>query len=53
MISFVVSHEYTHIVHGHLSQVGDLLPLNEVQRDDRIADPGAQTLEVDADSYAI
>jgi hypothetical protein len=54
MVFFVVSHEYTHIVHGHpLSQADDSLPLNEVQGDDRIADLDAQTLEVDADSYAI
>jgi hypothetical protein len=54
MIFFVVSHEYTHIVHGHpLSQADDSMPLNEVQGDDRIADLDAQTLEVDADSYAI
>ena len=49
MIFFVVSHEYTHIVHGHpLSQADDSQPLNEVQGDDRIADLDAQTLEVDA-----
>jgi hypothetical protein len=54
MLYFVVSHEYTHIVHGHpLSQADDSLPLDEVQEDDRVADLDAQTLEVDADSYAI
>ena len=50
----MVSHEYTHIVHGHpLSHADDVLPLNEVEGDDRGADLDAQTLEVDADSYAI
>jgi hypothetical protein len=53
-IFFAVSHEYTHIVHGHpLSQAGDSLPFNEVQGDERAADLHAQTLEADADSYAI
>jgi len=53
IIFFVVSHEYTHIVHGHrLSQTDGSAPPNEVEADDRIGSLGEQTLEADADSYA-
>lgn len=54
VLFFVVSHEYTHIVHGHpLSEVTDSEPLNEVLTDGRAASLDEQTLEADADSYAI
>ena len=51
---FVVSHEYTHIVHGHpLSVATDSQPINEVLMDGRVGSLEEQTLEADADSYAI
>lgn len=54
LLYFVVSHEYTHIVHGHpLSEATDSGPINEVLPDGRIASLDEQTLEADADSYAI
>ena len=54
LLYFVVSHEYTHIVHGHpLSEAMDSEPINEVQEDDRVGSLDDQTLEADADSYAI
>jgi hypothetical protein len=54
LIFFVVSHEYTHIVHGHpLSEATDSQPINEVLMDGRAGSLDEQTLEADADSYAI
>jgi hypothetical protein len=54
LLYFVVSHEYTHIVHGHpLSEITDSEPINEVEIDDRAGSLEDQTLEADADSYAI
>ncbi len=54
LLFFVVSHEYTHIVHGHpLSEATDSQPINEVLMDDRVGSLEEQTLEADADSYAI
>lgn len=51
---FIVSHEYTHIVHGHPVSAGDdSMRLNEILDDGRNGSPEAQTLEADADSYAI
>jgi hypothetical protein len=53
MSSFIVSHEYTHHVHGHLSGGGaDAALFNEILDD---GDPGSledQAVEVDADGYA-
>jgi hypothetical protein len=54
LIFFVVSHEYTHIVHGHpLSEATDSQPINEVTMDGRAGSLDEQILEADADSYAI
>jgi hypothetical protein len=54
LLYFVVSHEYTHIVHGHpLSEVTDSEPINEILMDGRAWSLDEQTLEADADSYAI
>ena len=54
LIFFVVSHEYTHIVHGHpLSEATDSQPINEVLLENRVGSLDEQTMEADADSYAI
>jgi len=54
LLFFVVSHEYTHIVHGHpLSEATDSEPINEILTDAQAASLDEQTLEADADSYAI
>ena len=54
MVFFIVSHEYTHIVHGHeLSEGDDSMPLDEILANGRNGSLEAQTLEADADSYAI
>jgi hypothetical protein len=54
LLFFVVSHEYTHIVHGHpLSEATDSEPINEILTDGQTASLDEQTLEADADSYAI
>jgi hypothetical protein len=54
LLYFVASHEYTHIVHGHpLYEPTALWPINEVLPDSRVASLDEQTLEADADSYAI
>jgi hypothetical protein len=54
ILFFIVSHEYTHIVHGHpQSQANDSIPPNEVIADSRTGTIEEQVLELDADSYAI
>ena len=54
LIFFVVSHEYTHIVHGHpLSEATDSQPINEILLENRVGSLDEQTMEADADSYAI
>jgi hypothetical protein len=54
LIFFVVSHEYTHIVHGHpLSEATASQPINEILLENRVGSLDEQTMEADADSYAI
>lgn len=54
LLFFVVSHEYTHIVHGHpLSEATDSQPINEILMGGQVGSLDEQTLEADADSYAI
>jgi hypothetical protein len=53
-ISFVVAHEYTHHVHGHLLQRGSVAALlNEVLDSNNSGNLEWQALEVDADGYAV
>ena len=54
LISFVVAHEYTHIVHGHivLPSAGSMFP-NEILDAGCSADLEAQIQEVVADGYSI
>jgi hypothetical protein len=50
---FVVTHEYTHHVHGHVLEAqGDTLPRNEILDDGPSGDLQTQTHEADADGYA-
>ena len=54
LLFFVVSHEYTHIVHGHpLSEVTESGLIHEFSIGGRTGDFDDQILEADADSYAI
>ena len=51
---FIVSHEYTHIVHGHSPKGFEgSTPRHEIHDDGHAGDLAEQTLEADADSYAI
>jgi hypothetical protein len=53
MSSFIVSHEYTHHVHGHLSGGGaDAALFNEILDDGDSGSLEVQAVEVDADRYA-
>jgi hypothetical protein len=53
MSSFIVSHEYTHHVHGHLSGGGsDAALFNEILDDGDSGSLEVQAVEVDADGYA-
>jgi hypothetical protein len=52
-LTFVVSHEFTHHVHGHLlPKNSDSMFPNEIL-DGGIGDLKAQALEIDADGYAV
>src|ERR1700750_1691547 len=54
ILFFIVSHEYTHIVHGRsLPQADDSMFLSKIMADGRNGSLETQPLEVTADSYAI
>jgi hypothetical protein len=54
MLSFLVLHEYTHHVHGHLDPRGsEPVFLDEILDFDQPGDLEQQALEVDADGYAV
>jgi hypothetical protein len=54
MLSFLVSHEYTHHVHGHLDPGGsEPVFLDEILDLDQAGDLDQQVLEVDADGCAV
>jgi hypothetical protein len=54
LLFFVVSHEYTHIVHGHpLSEVTESGLIHEFSIGSRTGSFDDQILEADADSYAM
>lgn len=48
-LSFVITHEYTHHVHGHLS---DLTFFDEIRSGNKTGNLEQQMMEVDADGYA-
>lgn len=48
-LSFVISHEYTHHVHGHLSEVTFF---DEIRSTNKTGNLEQQMMEVDADGYA-
>ena len=53
-LAFVVSHEYTHHVHGHAPQSSPGPPFfNEVLTGDEIGSLESQAFEIDADGYAV
>jgi hypothetical protein len=53
LLSFVVSHEFTHIVHGHVDRRGAAsVSFNEVHDDGEVGNLEEQTMEADADGYA-
>jgi len=53
ILLFVVAHEYTHHVHGHLSSSdGDMVPLRQVLADGDSGSMEEQIHEIGADSYA-
>jgi len=53
-LSFVVAHEYTHHVHGHLLPRGSATALlNEILDNANSVNLEGQALEVDADGYAV
>jgi hypothetical protein len=54
LLNFVVSHEYTHHVHGHVTLRGsDSMFSNEILDDGETGNLEQQTLEADADGYAV
>jgi len=53
LLFFIVSHEYTHHVHGHIAMRGALPAFyNEIENDCKDGSLQDQVLEVDADGYA-
>jgi hypothetical protein len=53
-LNFVVSHEYTHHVHGHRTPPGsESMFSNEIVDDGETGNLEQQTLEADADGYAV
>jgi hypothetical protein len=53
VIFFVVTHEYTHHVHGHVAAAeAESMPRNEILDDGPTGDLTGQTFEADADAYA-
>jgi hypothetical protein len=54
LLNFVVSHEYTHHVHGHVrADTVDAVLSNEVLDEGERGSLDQQTLEADADGYAV
>jgi hypothetical protein len=54
VLFFVVTHEYAHHVHGNSESVGaDFVPFNEILDDGPIGNLRSQTVEADADAYAV
>jgi hypothetical protein len=49
-LMFVVSHEYTHHVHGHLSKASGTASASETDEDGSLDE---QVVEIDADGYAV
>lgn len=53
-LDFVVSHEYTHHVHGHVARrMSESIFSNEILDDGGTGNLEQQTLEADADGYAV
>ena len=54
MLMFVVTHEYTHHVHGHVipAEAGSLFS-NEIMDGAQVGSLGQQAVEADADGYAV
>ena len=54
MLSFVVLHEWTHHIHGHVSPLGlGSVHFDEILDGGQGGDLGSQAFEVDADGYAV
>jgi hypothetical protein len=53
LLSFLVTHEFTHVVHGHVEERGaPSISFNEIQDDGETGNLKEQVMEADADGYA-